>query len=139
MEDVARAELAFLAECQAAGPGAAALLDDAQIGRLIAHDPHRHAAAALREALNAGQPPAPANESVRMVLDLIGRLASQVQHPSVAAAELAGLRLELGTVMQAIRFGRPDGTGDLIRRRLDLQRRVDLGLGELLKGPRRSS
>jgi DNA primase len=142
LEDVARVELAFLAECWAAGPEAADLLDDTRIRTQMINDAHRSAAVALREALRAGGSPAARDESARMVLDLIARMAGAVQHPSCAAAELAGVRLELGVVTEALRSGRgfePGGSPQaLVLRRLELQRRLDQGLGELLKGPRRT-
>jgi hypothetical protein len=106
------------------------------------NDAHRSAAVALREALRAGGSPAARDESARMVLDLIARMAGAVEHPSCAAAELAGVRLELGVVTEALRSGRgfePGGSPQaLVLRRLELQRRLDQGLGELLKGPRRT-
>jgi DNA primase len=143
LEDVARVELAFLAECFAAGPEAADLLDDTRIRTQMINDAHRTAAIALREALRSGQPPAASDDSARMVLDLIRRMAAGVQHPSCAAAELAGLRLELGVVTEALRSGRGFEPGAspqaLVLRRLELQRRIDQGLGELLKGPRRTA
>jgi hypothetical protein len=143
LEDVARVELAFLAECFAAGPEAAELLDDTRIRTQMLNDAHRTAAIALREALRSGRPPAAADDSARMVLDLIRRMAAGVQHPSCAAAELAGLRLELGVVTEALRSGRGFEPGAspqaLVLRRLELQRRIDQGLGELLKGPRRTA
>jgi hypothetical protein len=143
LEDVARVELSFLAECLAAGPEAADLLDDTRIRTQMINDAHRTAAIALREALRSGQPPAASDDSARMVLDLIRRMAAGVQHPSCAAAELAGLRLELGVVTEALRSGRGFEPGAspqaLVLRRLELQRRIDQGLGELLKGPRRTA
>jgi hypothetical protein len=143
LEDVARVELSFLAECLAAGPEAADLLDDTRIRTQMINDAHRTAAIALREALRSGQPPAAGDDSARMVLDLIRRMAAGVQHPSCAAAELAGLRLELGVVTEALRSGRGFEPGAspqaLVLRRLELQRRIDQGLGELLKGPRRTT
>ncbi len=143
MEDVARAELSFLAECWAAGPEAAPLLTDERLATLMAGDAHRAAARALRDGLAAERAPAPPDDSSRLVLDLVGRMAGRIQHPSCAAAELAGLRLELGVLVEAQRSGRPvpgvASPHDLALRRIELQRRIDRGVGELLKSPRRGA
>ncbi|MGX6450010.1 hypothetical protein ACVU7I_18390, partial [Patulibacter sp. S7RM1-6] len=143
MEDVARAELAFLAECWAAGPEAVPLLAEERLRTLMVNAAHRAAAEALRDGLAAERAPAPPDDSSRLVLDLVGRMAGRIAHPSCAAAELAGLRLELGVIVDAQRSGRAlaDGTrpDDLARRRIDLQRRIDRGVGELLKSPRRGA
>lgn len=139
-DDVARAELSFLAECQAAGRESAGLLEDARIADLFAHEPHRQAAAVLRDALRQERPPVAADPLVQRVLDGIAASAAQVGHPSVAAAELAGLRVELGAVTRALRRGAGTAPGDdLVNRRLELQQRVNHGIGELLKGPRRGA
>jgi DNA primase len=139
---IARAELAFLAECRAAGPEAAALLDDERLRGLIANPVHRQVAALLRDALLAGSEPQPIDDSTRMVLELVAGSVGTIRHPSVAAAELAGLRLELGVVTAMIQAGPGANAGAppeaLQRRKLDLQERLNRGLGELLKGPRRS-
>lgn len=139
---VARAELSFLAECRAAGPEAAALLADDRLRRLLATPVHVQAARLVRDALMAGTDPQPVDESTRMVLELVAGAARNVHHPSVAAAELAGLRLELGVVTAMIQAGpsaNPDVPPDaLLRRKLELQEQINRGLGELMKGPRRT-
>lgn len=139
---VARAELAFLAECRAAGPEAAPLLADDRLRRLLATPVHAQAARLIRDALAAGTDPQPTDESTRMVLELVAGAARSVHHPSVAAAELAGLRLELGVVTAIIQAGpaaNPDVPPDaLLRRKLELQEQINRGLGELMKGPRRT-
>ncbi|MBF6618871.1 MAG: DNA primase [Patulibacter sp.] len=139
---IARAELAFLAECRAAGPEAAPLLADERLRGLIANPVHRQVAALIRDALLAGSDPQPIDDSTRMVLELVAGSAGMIHHPSVAAAELAGLRLELGVVTAMIQAGPGANPGAppeaLQRRKLDLQERLNRGLGELLKGPRRS-
>jgi DNA primase len=140
---VARAELAFLAECRAAGPEAAALLADDRLRRLLATPVHAQAARLIRDALVAGTDPQPVDESTRMVLELVAGAARGVHHPSVAAAELAGLRLELGVITAMIQAGpaaNPDVPPDaLLRRKLELQEQINRGLGELMKGPRRGT
>ncbi len=139
-DDVARAEVAFLAECQAAGAESSGLLDEARIAELFAHEPHRQAAAVLRDALREQRPPQSEDPLVRRVLDGVAEAAGKVRHPSVAAAELAGLRVELGAVTRALRRGGGEAPAhDLVLRRLDLQQRVNHGIGELLKGPRRGA
>ncbi|MFA4927096.1 MAG: DNA primase [Patulibacter sp.] len=139
---IARAELAFLAECRAAGPEAAALLADDRLRGLIANPVHRQVAGLLRDALLTGTDPQPTDDSTRMVLELVAGAVGTIRHPSVAAAELAGLRLELGVVTTMIQAGPGANPGSppeaLQRRKLDLQERLNRGLGELLKGPRRA-
>lgn len=139
---VARAELSFLAECRAAGPEAAALLADDRLRRLLATPVHVQAARLIRDGLVAGADPRPVDESTRMVLELVAGAARTVHHPSVAAAELAGLRLELGVIAAMIQAGptaNPDVPPDaLLRRKLELQEQINRGLGELMKGPRRT-
>lgn len=139
---VARAELSFLAECRAAGPEAATLLSDDRLRRLLATPVHAQAAQLIRDALAAGAEPQPVDESTRMVLELVAGAARSIHHPSVAAAELAGLRLELGVVTAMIQAGpraNPDVPPDmLLRRKLELQEQINRGLGELMKGPRRT-
>ncbi len=140
---VARAELAFLAECRAAGPEAAALLADDRLRRLLANPVHRHTAVLIRDALVAGVDPQPTDESTRMVLELVAGAARTIRHPSVAAAELSGLRLELGAVSAMLQAGpgaNPTIPPDALqRRKQELQAQINRGLGELMKGPRRSA
>jgi hypothetical protein len=141
---VARAELSFLAECWAAGPQAASLLDDHRIRTQMARDVHRQAAIALRDALRSGaERPTPTDESTRLMLDVVLGLARAVEHPSVAAAELRGLELELAVVREQLRSGRALQEGDnpsrLVLRRMELEKRIDVGAGEIWKGPRRTA
>lgn len=138
---VARAELAFLAECWAAGPQAAGLLDDHRIRTQMGRDAHRVAAVAIRDALRAGgEPPQAPDDSTRMMLDVVLGMASAVDHPSTAAAELRGLELELSVVRARLRAHRPDENRDsLVLRRMELEKRIDVGAGEIWKGPRRTA
>lgn len=141
---VTRAELSFLAECWAAGPEAAQLLDDHRIQTQMGRDVHRSAAVALRDALRSGasQPVAP-DDSTRMMLDVVLGLARAVEHPSTAAAELRGLELELSVVREDLRSGRSLQAGgnpsQLVLRRMELEKRIDVGAGEIWKGPRRTA
>jgi hypothetical protein len=144
MDPVMRLELTFLAECWAAGPEAATLLDDDRIRTQMRGEAHRAAAIALRDALRTGAPrPAAADDSARLVLDVVLQKAAEVEHPSCAAAELCGLELELGLVNEALRSGRALRAGgsphDLVMRRLELKQRIDRGAGEIWKGPRRTA
>lgn len=141
---VARAELSFLAECWAAGPEAAALLDDHRIRTQMGRDVHRGAAVALRDALRDGADrPVATDDSTRMMLDVVLGMARAVEHPSVAAAELRGLELELSVVREQLRSGRTLGSGGdpsrLVMRRMELEKRIDVGAGEIWKGPRRAT
>ncbi|MDX8149991.1 DNA primase [Patulibacter brassicae] len=101
-EDPAEAELRFLASCRAAGTEAASLLGDDRLAELFAHEPHRQAAAALREWLRAGTPPATDDPLMAGVLRRLVALAQQVEHPSVARAELDGLQLEFAAVSRRL-------------------------------------
>jgi DNA primase len=144
VDAVARAELSFLAECWAAGPDAAQLLDDHRIRTQMGRDAHRSAAVALRDALrNGAERPLPPDDSTRMMLDVVLGLARAIEHPSTAAAELRGLELELSVVREELRSGRSLQEGGdhsrLVLRRMELEKRIDVGAGEIWKGPRRTA
>ncbi len=138
----ARTELAFLAECRAAGPEAATLLTDERMRQVLTSPLHVRVAGLIREGLEAGRDPVPIDESTRMALELVADTARGIAHPSVASAELEGLRLELGAVNAMIQAGpaaNPDVPPDaLLRRKLDLQQRLNQGIGELHQRRRRT-
>lgn len=131
---VARAELSFLAECRAAGPEAAALLADDRLQRLVVTPVHVRVAQLIRDALVAGTDPRPVDESTRMVLEMVAGAVASVRHPSVAQAELAGWRLELGVIDAMIQAGPRANSGvpmdALQRQRQDLRAKINRGIGE---------
>ncbi|CAB4958000.1 unannotated protein [freshwater metagenome] len=110
----------------------------------MGRDVHRSTAVALREALRAGADrPRAADESTQRMLDLVLDKARAVEHPSTAAAELRGLELELSVVREELRSGRTLQEGGnpshLVLRRMELEKRIDVGGGEIWKGPRRTA
>ncbi len=135
-EDPAEAELRFLASCRAAGTEAASLLGDDRLAELFAHEPHRQAAVALREWLRAGTPPPTDDPLLAGVLRRLVALAEQVEHPSVARAELDGLQLEFAAVSRRLPRAGAE-TPALQVRRQALRARIEALVGTLARTARK--